>query len=98
MIERKIDDSVVHAKSNGWCDDDFTYIELRILLNIVQTEGIKWERDDAPWYYYHVESSHYHPASSSLGTLIEPAVKRTVKGIMNIILFKLQERLKRYEV
>lgn len=82
VIRAKIDGAIPTSVGSGWCKDDFSYIDMRILLNIVQYEGMNWAKYEAGVHLYNAYRL--------------PRVG-TPRELMISILIKLQERLKHFE-
>lgn len=79
LVDSKLEQVIASNTGLGWfgLKDGLTYTELKILLNIVQSEGLRWAANEAG----HSSESSENPTISLI-----------------IIITKLQERLKRYEV
>jgi len=83
IIKQKIDDALANVTELGPYKDDFTYIELKILLNMVRSEGMGWLINEAP-NYWHLRVSQ------------EPIIFENPRELVfGIIMVKLRKRIER---
>jgi len=83
LIRSKIDEALGSVSEGDLYKDDFTYIDLKILLNMVLSEGLGWAIGEAPtrWYF---RSSNVPVTSENRPGLV-----------IGIIMMKLQKRIER---
>ncbi|HEV8404845.1 MAG TPA: hypothetical protein VGQ13_02950 [Nitrososphaera sp.] len=82
LIRAKIDDALTNITGFG-SKDEFTYVDLKILLNMVQSEGLRWAKDEAPTNWNFRVSNVLVTSENTRGLM------------MAIIMVKLQKRIDR---
>ena len=87
IIKSKMGYALANPTGNddGFYKDEFTYVDLKILLNIVCTEGLRWASEEAP------------TSTLKIGANNMLVISEDFKGLsMAIIMVKLKKRLAKF--